>query len=88
MEINPNRNVNPALPAGVSVKPRSVAPASSDSSFEQSASLNASLQAAPEVRASEVSRAEGLVSSPSYPPPEVIKRIANLLAANLIAEAN
>jgi hypothetical protein len=88
MEINPNRNVNPALPAGVPVKPRTVTGNSDASSFEQSSTLNIALQSTPDVRPEVVSRAEDLVSSSSYPPREVIQRIANLLAANLITETN
>ena len=87
MEINPNRNVDPALPAGAPFKTRAQAAASNDTSFESSDSLNAALKAVPNSRADVVSRAEDLVSESAYPPPEVINRIANLLAANLIIEA-
>jgi hypothetical protein len=88
MEINPNRNVDPALPAGAPSKTRVQAAGSSDISFEGSDSLNAALKSFPNSRADVVSRAEDLVSQSAYPPPEVINRIANLLAANLIIEAN
>jgi hypothetical protein len=88
MEINPNRHVDPALPVGAPFKAKPTAPATRDAraSFEQSAGLDSALKAAPDTRAEVVSRAETLVSSSSYPPPEVIKRIANLLAANLIEQ--
>ena len=86
MEINPNRNVDPALPVGAPFKSRVPGRVSSEISFEQTASLNAALKATPDSRADVVSRAEDLVSSSSYPPPETINRIANLLAANLIIE--
>jgi hypothetical protein len=86
MEINPNRNVDPALPVGASSKSRVQSRGSSDISFEQSASLNAALEATPDSRADVVSRAEELVALSSYPPPETINRIANLLAANLILD--
>lgn len=88
MEINPNRNVDPALPAGAPFKSRVQASAANELSFEDSANLNAALKATPDSRSALVSRAEDLVSQSSYPPPEVINRIANLLAANLIVEDN
>jgi hypothetical protein len=88
MEINPNRNVDPAQAAGGVSKSRIQARGASELSFENSASLNAALEATPDSRADVVSRAEDLVSSSNYPPPEVINRIANLLAANLILEQN
>jgi hypothetical protein len=46
------------------------------------------LAATPDSRADVVIRAENLVASSSYPPTEVIKRIANLLAANLLTQDN
>ena len=90
MEINPIRSSNVTGPvAGVSKAKANGATArvDGDSSFEQSESLSSALAATPDTRAEVVIRAENLVASASYPPPEVIKRIANLLAANLIAKA-
>jgi hypothetical protein len=88
MEINPNRPLDPSIPVGPSAKAKQSAAADNDgdASFEQSAVLNSALQAAPDSRAEVVSRAEDLVSSSAYPPREMIQRIANLLAANLIEE--
>ena len=88
MEINPNRSVNPVTPAGEPAKAKAVtpAPADADASFEQSASVRAALTAAPDTRAEVVIRAENLIASSSYPPSEVIKRIANLLAASLLTQ--
>lgn len=91
MEINPNRNVTPvdlvastarAKAAGVS------APVVGDASFEQSSWLSSALAAVSDTRSDIVARAERLVASATYPPPEVINRIANLLAANLITQDN
>jgi hypothetical protein len=88
MEINPNRNVNPVTPAASPVRGKAAAAANSegDVSFDQSAGLTAALAATPDTRAEVVIRAENLVASSSYPPSEVIKRIANLLAANLLTQ--
>jgi hypothetical protein len=87
MEINPNRSVNPVTPAGEPAKAKAVNSApTSGASFEQSAHLRAALDATPDARAEVVIRAENLIASSSYPPSEVIKRIANLLAANLLTQ--
>jgi hypothetical protein len=88
MEINPNRNVDPVKPAGSVAKAKAAAAAQTDAevSFEQSDYLASALAATPDAREDVVIRAENLVASSSYPPAEVIKRIANLLAANLLAQ--
>jgi hypothetical protein len=91
MEINPNRNVDPVTPAAAPAKAKAVggpAPVEGDASFEQSASLASALAATPDSRDEVVIRAENLVASSSYPPSEVIKSIANLLAANLLTQEN
>jgi len=88
MEINPNRSVKPVRSAAepAKAKPATPGPAEADASFEQSASVRAALNAVPDTRAEVVIRAENLVASASYPPSEIIKRIANLLAANLLTQ--
>ena len=90
MEINPNRSVNPVTPPAGPTKSKAVnsAATDADASFEQSSGLSAALAAAPDSRDEVVIRAENLVASSSYPPTEVIKRIANLLAANLLTQDN
>ena len=89
MEINPNRNVDPVIPVASAAKAKAAdasAPVESDASFEQSASLASALTATPDTRPEVVIRAENLVASSSYPPSAVIKSIASLLAANLLAQ--
>src|SRR5687767_4865942 len=84
MEINPNRNVTPLDPLAPSATARATgasAPVRSDASFEQSNWLSSALAAVSDTRSDVVGRAERLVASAAYPPPEVINRIANLLAA-------
>jgi hypothetical protein len=89
MEINPNRNVDPVTPAASLAKAKAAgASAPSDVSFEQSDWLSSALAAAPDAREEVVIRAENLVASSSYPPTELIKSIANLLAANLLTQEN
>jgi hypothetical protein len=48
--------------------------------FAQVNTLEDALQQAPDVRAEEIARATELVESRTYPPPEMIKRLARLLA--------
>lgn len=86
MEINPNRNVNPVPPSVPSAKTKGTSGVGeSETSFQQSEGLTSALSSVPDSRAELVARAEKLIASPSYPPPEMIKRIANLLAATLIS---
>ena len=51
--------------------------------FPQTEALNKALANTQDVRPEVVARAKKLVSDPHYPPAEMIKRIANLLANNL-----
>jgi hypothetical protein len=48
--------------------------------FDQSRSLNHALNSSPEIRGAEVARAQELIASVKYPPDEVIRGIAQLLA--------
>jgi hypothetical protein len=86
MEINPNRKLDPVTLAYSPSKAKQASAADGETSFEQSSGLNAALSATPDSRADVVARAERLVADPSYPPPQVIERIANLLAANMITQ--
>jgi hypothetical protein len=91
MEINPNRNVSPVTPIVSASRAKATGAASAaigGASFEQSTWLSSELAAVSDTRSQVVARAERLVASAAYPPPEVINRIANLLAANLIAQDN
>lgn len=90
MEINPNRGTNPVNPVGPTGKSKAAAtagPVDGETSFEQSSHLSSALAATPATRLDVIARAEELVAQATYPPREVINRIANLLAANLIAQA-
>ncbi len=51
-----------------------------ETTFGQTDELDQTLRAQPNTRQEAVSRAKGLIADASYPPPETIKRIANLLA--------
>lgn len=56
-------------------------------SFAGTEALNGALAGVPEVRLQVVERAKELANDASYPPPEIIKRIANLLAMDSEPEA-
>ncbi len=53
--------------------------------FSRTEALHNSYRDVPDVRSDVVSKAKELVSSSTYPPPETIKRISNLLAMQLSA---
>lgn len=59
---------------------RALKPPVEEATFSATASLNAALKAAPEVRQAEIERATKLVETGNYPPPELINRLAKLLA--------
>jgi hypothetical protein len=81
MEIQPNLNagkVNP-LPADRPVVRRSE-PKADEVVFSGAAALEAATQEVPEVRVERVQEAARLVGDATYPPEEVMQRMAHLLA--------
>lgn len=83
MEINPNRFVESAFPVTGGARSKGTESAAPAASFEGSNGLNAALAATPDVRPEAVRRGEALVASATYPSADIMKRIANLLAANI-----
>jgi hypothetical protein len=87
MHIEPNRNLEPSArpetPRAPARRPR-MEP--SEPAFQHSAALDRSLNRAPDVRAEKVQRARELVGDVSYPPPQTMRRIAQLLAINAAEE--
>ena len=84
MEVN--LNVNSARPVpSTSQQPKvPVQSASADAvEFSGAAALNRLIDEIPQVRPEAVARARELISQPSYPPTETIKRIAALFAFNM-----
>lgn len=49
--------------------------------FATTAAIEGALAAEPDMRAELIARGEEVIGSPQYPPPEIIKRIARLIAA-------
>lgn len=85
MQVNPNYNLGGPSPVGA--KPAAAARPAAEmdeaAAFGDTAALNESLAASPDVRADQVARARELIADTHYPPPEGIKKIAQLLALNL-----
>jgi hypothetical protein len=56
--------------------------------FSSADALNDDYRKVPEVRVDAVSKAKELVAQATYPPPETIKKIANLLAMQLANDSD
>ena len=87
MEVNLKTNVDAIVRAAVSA-PRPPAPQAADqadsSSFESAQGLSDALAGTADIRPDIVEKARQLVASPNYPPPEMIQKLANLFAANML----
>ena len=84
MEINLNPNVNKIVPPPPgSARAREVKTARDGAAFEHTATLNQAMSSTPAVRREKVELGKQLVASINYPPPEMINRIANLLAMKI-----
>jgi hypothetical protein len=84
MEIKFNTKIDPvAPPSGTPVKPREVKEAKDGAAFDHAQALDQAVRAAGDSRSEMVEMGKKLASSINYPPPELINRIANLLAMNV-----
>jgi hypothetical protein len=84
MEIDANLNLGPVNnPSQISArtKPEAVPPA--ENSFANTDSLLGALQNAPDVRPEAVAAGREAVQNDGYPPPDVVKKLANFLAKKL-----
>jgi hypothetical protein len=85
MKITPNYHVSPVgrgpVEAAAAKKPT---PAADEVSFTGTEALQTALRAQPEVRPEKVAQARDLVALSTYPPPELLRKISNLLAVNLL----
>ena len=88
MEIKLNGNVDSVPKVGVNPvkapEPKQVA--RDGVSFEGAEALNRALSSTPDVRSEVVDQGRELASNVHYPPPEVIKRISVLVAAQFSEE--
>ncbi|HEY9508316.1 MAG TPA: hypothetical protein VIV82_00495 [Verrucomicrobiae bacterium] len=84
MEIDfnakPIRKPDPAEPA---VRPNTAAPADGNAAFKKIDALEAQLKALPQIRPEKVEEARALVANVQYPPEQVLKSLATLLALEL-----
>ena len=91
MQINTNYHFSPVggasgvKSAAAAAKPAPAPnPAAEDvASFPNVKALNEALAQAPAVRADQVARAKALVKQSDYPPAEMVKKMAELLAGHL-----
>jgi hypothetical protein len=81
MDIRPTGNLDPLSRLGVNgTKKPAPPPAADNADFSDTAAIQEALAALPESRPEVVEQGKGLVAQATYPPPETIKRISNLLA--------
>ena len=86
MEIKINRNID-SVARVVNTQPKASRPIDSDAAlsvFENSRALEARLEQLPDVRSNVLETGRRLAGDPAYPPRETIKRIATLLAMEVI----
>jgi hypothetical protein len=84
MEVNTNLNVDMAQRVAMRPGKPSVPPRATDTaSFNGTAALERSVQAAPAVRPEVVARAQELISDAKYPPDATMNGIAILLALKI-----
>jgi hypothetical protein len=84
MKINPN--TNPVRVDGAQL-PKPAAPAelaaAETDSFAGSAAVNSALRSSPDSRPDAVDRARTLINDPSYPGPETLRKVSQLLAGQI-----
>jgi hypothetical protein len=87
MQVNSSQHSNPVGQTELVKRPADqLRPPTDGASFDRSEALNRSLSEAPDVRSEVVERARRLIEDTSYPPPEAINKIADLLAMKLSQE--
>jgi hypothetical protein len=84
MEIQSNDITRSPGPAGGGrIPPRQQVTAAERISFEGAAAVERALARTPDVRQEVIEHAKRLVGDPTYPPPETIRRLSQLLAMRL-----
>lgn len=89
MQIDSNLSPNTVArttPAATSAAKAVNAQAADSVSFAQAEAINKSLKEEPDVRSSEVERAQNLIGQVQWPPEVVIRRFSNLLAIHMASE--
>ncbi len=70
-----------SVPPGGHPTARPHSPQPDQISIEQAAFLKVALERQPEIRSEVVARGRALAADPSYPPPEVLQRISEMILA-------
>ncbi len=87
MEINPHLNTGRIEGVGPGRPAQQAARVLADNvDLSSAGALDEALRNTPEVRIDSVQRARELVNDPAYPPREMIRQIARLVASNLPEE--
>ena len=85
MQVNVIRNLS-VVPEAKTAGSRPAPPKpGSDKDFSATTALESALARVPDVRDAETARTAKLLDIPNYPPPELIRKIARLMAENLEA---
>lgn len=85
MEINSNLKAGPLGDRIAPLRSTAAASAANSAIFDGAAALETGLKETPAVRPEVVARARELISDPSYPPQEMVRKISLLLAMHLEA---
>lgn len=86
MDIRPTGNTDPLSRLGAAGTRKTASPTNTDrSDFSDTTAIRDALTELPDSRSEVVALGKDLVSQPSYPPAETIKRISNLLALRMQA---
>jgi hypothetical protein len=83
MRIDANSELARAAKIQATVPPRKTPTTPDMVDLGKTDALNATLKAAPDVRAEQVARAKVLIQDPGYPSAEVVDRVAKVLARNI-----
>jgi hypothetical protein len=88
MRVDPNLNPGGVDGTVAPKRPARSAPAAVEpASFAGADALDTSMLNAPDSRPAAVDRARALIQDANYPPPEVLRGVANLLATKLASSS-
>ena len=84
IDFNPSRAPK-ADPSQTVARPDAAAPATDETSFQETSALQDKLNNLPTVRPEQVARAKSLLQDSSYPPDDIMDRIAILIASKILS---
>jgi hypothetical protein len=84
IDFNPSRAPK-ADPSQTVARQDAAAPATDETSFQETSALQDKLNNLPTVRPEQVARAKALLADSQYPPDDVMDRIAILIASHILS---